>query len=76
MKKNLKYKIFIIIGVVILLVLFAFSIAAIKFSKLTPCENEPDHFIDEFGNGYCIAREFVSDFAGSDTANFGWNSES
>lgn len=62
MKKILRYKVFMTVAIVVLLVLFAFSMTAFKLVKLTPCENEQDHFIDEDGNGFCIAEELVQDF--------------
>ena len=65
MEKISKNKIFIAIEIVVLLALLAFSITALKSNKLTSCGNEQDHFIDEQGNGYCIAEELVNDFESS-----------
>lgn len=47
MKKTFRKKVFVTMIVFMLLVLVAFSMAALKLKELTPCENEPDHFIDE-----------------------------
>lgn len=67
MKKRMKFKIIIGIAIVILIALVVFVLAV---NKLTPCKDEPDHFIDESGNGYCIARELVDDLAAvSDESN-------
>ncbi len=60
MKKTFGQKLFIIAAMIaILLALVGFSMAALKPAKLTPCENNPDHFTDEDGNSYCIAAELV-----------------
>jgi hypothetical protein len=62
MKKILRYKVFMTLVIVMLLILVAFSMATVRLTKLTPCEDEQDHFTDESGNGYCIAEELVQDF--------------
>jgi len=71
MEKNLRYKIFMAMVIVMLLVLVAFSMAAVRLTKLTPCGDEQDHFVDESGNGYCIAEELVQDFENTPTIVMG-----
>ena len=48
--------------IIILSALIVFSVFGISNHELTPCENEQGHFIDEGGNGYCIAEELVNDY--------------
>lgn len=58
MKKILRYV--GLIGIIIIL-LSALIVFGMSNRKLTRCEDEPNHFIDEGGNGYCIAEGLVSD---------------
>jgi len=62
MRKIVRYKFVIIAAMSLFIVLSAIGMASIKFTKLSPCENEPDHYIDDSGNGYCIAENLVPVF--------------
>ncbi len=75
MKKISGYKWFIGIVIVVIIVLVAFNIAAARLIKLNPCGDEQDHFVDESGNGYCIAKELVQDFENTPVITLGNDNE-